>query len=42
LAYQPPLVWVKPDRAIRHRPRPDRVGVKPAQFDFFVTEGEAA
>jgi hypothetical protein len=45
LQYQPPLVWVKPDRAIRHRPRPDRVGVKPSgQFDFFVTEpeGEAA
>lgn len=38
LEYQPPLVMVKPDRGIRHRPRPDRVGVKAAQFDLFVTE----
>lgn len=43
LEYQAPLVWVKPDRAIRHRPRPERVGVKPSgQFDFFVSEGEPA
>jgi hypothetical protein len=42
LDYQPPLVPMKPDRAIRHRPRPDRVWVKPArQFDFFVSDTEA-
>jgi hypothetical protein len=42
LVYQPPLTWVKPDRHLRGRPRPDRVGVKPAQFDFFAAEGEPA
>lgn len=32
-------VWVKPDRAIRGRPRPEMVGVQPAgQFDFFAGE----
>jgi hypothetical protein len=42
LDFQPPLVPLKPDRAIRHRPRPDRVWVKPArQFDFFVSDTEA-
>jgi hypothetical protein len=28
-------VWVKPDRGIRGRPQPERVGVQPS-FDFFV------
>lgn len=41
LAYEQ-KVWVKPDRAIRGRPMPERVGVKPSpQFDFFVA-GEVA
>lgn len=32
-------VWVKPDRHLRGRPRPELVGVSPStQFDFFVTE----
>lgn len=40
LDYQPPLVMVKADRAIRARPRPERVAVQQSrQFDFFVTEG---
>jgi hypothetical protein len=35
-------VGVKADRAIRHRPRPEKVWVTPStQFDFFV-QGEAA
>jgi hypothetical protein len=40
LAFQPPVVMVKADRHIRHRPRPERVAVSPSgQFDFFATEG---
>jgi hypothetical protein len=39
LAYEQ-KVWVKPDRHLRGRPMPERVGVNPsAQFDFFVGEG---
>lgn len=35
-------VWVKPDRAIRHRPRPELVAVRSSQFDFFFVDAEAA
>lgn len=39
LAYEK-KVWVKPDRHIRGKPRPELVGVNPSgQFDFFVQEG---
>lgn len=40
LAYEH-KVWVKPDRAIRGRPMPERVGVSQSpQFEFFVVGAE--
>lgn len=36
LGSMPEVVYVKPDRAIRGRPLPERVGVVRAQIDLFV------